>query len=547
MTEFMDQETREHLAWDYAWNLFQPLSELGRIWQSQVRPFRPSEKEKWQEDCRCITNLQTALQDVEWAERLQKTVAAFRTIEPIFQQVDAGVVLQTGDLFKWKQWMWNGKLLDELVHIRFPWWPDVEWDTVIRILNSEADMTPKFSLDDSYDPVLQELRGRKRRLQNEIDRIRKEQQDELKSRYGRMPNREREYIWSRDDREMIERSQADQDLMLQGETSWDVIFRVQDRAETISLLDEFQRAAEQEADREKELLAKLTRLLAVHIDTFRKCEAAWGRLDWLLTRILTADRLGWKAPVWTEDRWEAVNACHPVLSAALKQKGSQITPISFRLQRGISVLTGPNMGGKTVALRTAGLLQALAQYGMPVPAETFYFQPVDRIRFVGGDPQSMENGLSTFGGEIVRLSTILKAEGTVFLLLDEVGRATNPLEGEALAVGLTRYLQRSDWIVLFATHYAGVAEVAAQEGLLRWRVAGLADRRIVSADTARIELESLRIAELLGLRTEILSYSRQWLDTNHKHPGRKGDFDEQAEPGTGKNCSSATIRSGDCR
>jgi DNA mismatch repair ATPase MutS len=218
------------------------------------------------------------------------------------------------------------------------------------------------------------------------------------------------------------------------------------------------------------------------------------------------------------------------VSDILEQKGQSFTPVSFRLNQGISLLTGPNMGGKTVALSTAGLLQSLAQYSMPVPAQTFRFRPVERIRFVGGDLQSVEDGLSTFGGEVVRLAEVLKEmqdSGTTLLLLDEVGRATNPMEGEALAVGLARYLHETNAMVLFATHYAGVAETAKEEGWMRWKVAGLGDRRIVPADSVQSELESLQIAERLGLPREVLSLARHWLHSAECKALREGSSDGQ--------------------
>ncbi|WP_018133034.1 lysine 5,6-aminomutase reactivase ATPase KamC [Effusibacillus pohliae] len=533
MREFLDRETREHLAWDYAWNLFQPMSELGNAYRARLRPYLPAEADRWQADRDDLAQLQTALQDADWADRLQQLLVTLRSIAPLFQQTEAGATLQTGELFKWKQWVWKGRLLDQIVRAttRFRWWPDVDWDAALRILNPQPEWTPTFSLDDAYDPVLRELRLRKRQLQHRIDRARKRQHEELRTRYGRLPNQEREYIWPRDDRQAVERARADEDLLLQGETSWEVIFRVQDRASVLALLQELEQVAEMEEDREQALLETLTRQLALFIDRFRGCEAAWGRLDWLVSCILTAQRLGWSFPIWSEGRWEMKNGFHPLLADTLRQKGRQVTPVSFSLAEGVTVLTGPNMGGKTVALRTAGLLQALAQHGMPVPAEAFWFQPVDRVRFVGGDPQSMENGLSTFGGEISRLADILGPLGRptvvqrpdrVLLLLDEVGRATNPMEGEALAVGLTRFLHGSEWIVLFATHYAGVAEVAAAEGMLRWRVAGLSDHRIVPADSASVQWESLSIAETMGLPPEIIARSREWLSAIEADCNRRG-------------------------
>src|SRR3569833_3096567 len=128
------------------------------------------------------------------------------------------------------------------------------------------------------------------------------------------------------------------------------------------------------------------------------------------------------------------------------------------------------MGGKTVVLKTFGLLQALAQFGMPVPAARFAFHPVERIGLSGGDEQSMDSGLSSFGAEVQRLAELLHGGTRALLLLDEVARTTNPEEGEALAIGLAGYLLHSGHAALMASHFPGVTGVPGIQG---FRVAGL--------------------------------------------------------------------------
>lgn len=547
--DLMDRETEEQIGWNDVWDLFQPASSPGKRYKAQLQPFRPADPSRWQEDRQDLQLMRKILRVPAHADRLTQAIRLAESIEPLLRKVLADAVLQPAELFKWKQWMWKGRLLtkeiEKLRHNKvnhdhptehgnpsnsantllvenshkakhpsdwddwFVWWPVVDWEEVMRLLNPQPDWSTAFSVDEGYDPVLKQIRFDKRQRQQEIDRLRKEQTDRLRLRYGKLPNRERELIWAREETGLIELADADSELTLVGETSWEKIFRVQDAGPAVSLLEELDRLSVLESERERAVLARISSQLTGYVDLFRACETAWGRLDWLITRILTAERRNWSFPVWTEGIWKITDGYHPMLAVTLEQRGRMPTPVSFALTEGVSLLTGPNMGGKTVSLRTAGLLQAMAQYGLPVPAVTFEFVPVDQIRFVGGDLQSLQDGLSTFGGEIRRLASILQMTSSkLLLLLDEVGRGTNPLEGEALAIGVTRFLQQTSWLVWFATHYPRVSEM---EGIIRWQVAGLTDHRIIPTDSAAERFESLRIAKDLGLPQPIVEYAGQWM------------------------------------
>lgn len=553
--DWMDHETQQQIGWMEVWNLFQCASAPGERHREQLRPFRPSEEACWREDQNDLRLMQGCLEDHNFADRLIQAIHKIPTIEPLIAKLEAGQILQHADLFKWKQWMQRGSLLTEIVEeIRqsicakaiadswLSWWMPPDWEPLKKILNPQSAWTDTFSLDDAYDGELQQIRRRKRRLQQQIDGLRKEQIERLRIRYGKLPNRDRQYIWQREARKMIDSARTDPELELLGETSWEVLFAIRDTGTAQSLQQNLDMLEMKEAEREQMVLASISRQLSEHAASFRDCETAWGRLDWLLARIAAAKRRKWTFPIWTDDDWQAEEAYHPLLAEALRKQGRQATPVSFSLPEGVSVLTGPNMGGKTVSLRTAGLLQALAQYGMPVPAVRFRFVPVDQIRFVGGDLQSMQDGMSTFGAEVARLSELLQGMETggqsrklepsskfepsrklghsrKLLLLDEVGRGTNPREGEALAAGLIRFLQQSKWRVWFATHYP---EVSAISGIMRWQVAGLADHRIIPSDGQDSSSESLTIAKQMGLPQEIVEFAEQWLTDRETRTSRKG-------------------------
>ena len=193
------------------------------------------------------------------------------------------------------------------------------------------------------------------------------------------------------------------------------------------------------------------------------------------------------------------------------------------------MLTGPNMGGKTVALLLAGALQYLAQLGYPVPASRTEFAWVDRVDFIGGELGSVVEGLSSFGGEMEALAEVLSAPGRALLLLDEIGRGTNPVEGQALASALVDWLTEREHLALLATHYPAVGREC---GVSRYRVVGLGgvddealtaavrrdgwraslgrfmDYRIVADETGSPPRDAIRVASLFGLPANLLARAR---------------------------------------
>src|SRR6202041_1895373 len=130
-------------------------------------------------------------------------------------------------------------------------------------------------------------------------------------------------------------------------------------------------------------------------------------------------------------------ARHPLLERNLKQKNAKVVPITIELEGDHRqlVITGPNTGGKTVSLKTLGLLALMAKSGIPVPAERAEMPVFDAVLADIGDYQSIEQNLSTFSAHVTNINFISHpATSRSLVLLDELGSATDPEEGAALAV-----------------------------------------------------------------------------------------------------------------
>ena len=168
-----------------------------------------------------------------------------------------------------------------------------------------------------------------------------------------------------------------------------------------------------------------------------------------------------------ESRLELIEARHPLLAENLRESGGSVVPVSFSLDETHTaiVISGANAGGKTVVLKTAGLLSLMALSGFPVPARVarvpFYRSVLADI----GDHQSLAANLSTFTSHVANISNMIElCTSPALVLLDEVGTGTDPEEGSALGVAVVDHFRRSCGAhVMATTHYSGLKMYAANE------------------------------------------------------------------------------------
>ncbi len=207
-----------------------------------------------------------------------------------------------------------------------------------------------------------------------------------------------------------------------------------------------------EAEEIARILDELSAFVAANAIVLRETLGALARFDlWAAKASLAADMDATRAE--TADRPEVVllSARHPGLSG-------RVVPIDIRLGEGYTalVVTGPNTGGKTVTLRTLGLLSLMHQAGLHVPAAPGSRLPIWRDVFADiGDEQSIAQSLSTFSGHLRSIIRIVESAGPgTLVLLDELGAGTDPTEGSALAQALLDHFIRAGALVAATTHYA---------------------------------------------------------------------------------------------
>jgi DNA mismatch repair protein MutS2 len=269
-------------------------------------------------------------------------------------------------------------------------------------------------------------------------------------------------------------------------------------------------------------------------------------IDRLAAGAAFARRFGCTRPRLAEAAVDLRAARHPELLLA----GRPVTPIDLRLSDGkrALIISGPNTGGKTVALKTLGLLTLLAQAGVLIPVEEGSVAPAVAAVFADlADDQSIERNLSTFSSHVVNIGNIFRSLGApALVLLDEPGGGTDPEEGAALAVGMLDRLIAGGCLVAAATHYAPVklyalndprielaaADVDPQTFEPRYRLRygslgeslGLAmARRLALPDDVLAEAEARRgaAARELGAAIERLESSRRRLEDEQRAIGEE--------------------------
>jgi len=212
---------------------------------------------------------------------------------------------------------------------------------------------------------------------------------------------------------------------------------------------EAQAAVDEEVGR---ILDELSSLVGANATLLRETLDALARFDlWAAKARLAAEMDAVRAETTDRFELELLSARHPGLSG-------RVVPIDVRLGGEFTalVVTGPNTGGKTVTLRTVGLLSLMHQAGLHVPAAPGSRLPIFRDVFADiGDEQSIAQSLSTFSGHLRRIIAIVEAAGPgTLVLLDELGAGTDPTEGSALAQALLDHFIRAGALVAATTHYA---------------------------------------------------------------------------------------------
>jgi DNA mismatch repair protein MutS2 len=380
----------------------------------------------------------------------------------------------------------------------------------------ERKIMPDGTLGDDASPELNRIRREQERQQRAIE-------ESLRSALRRLSGEgstQEDVITIRGDRFVIPvRSELKRRVsgVIHGASSSGQTVYVEP-LETIEQNNELVRLIEEEQAEIHRIFVALTRQVGGYAHALVEGARALAVVDTLLARARFARDYDCVGPTFGPDRLYLDRARHPLLERHLRATGGRVVPLTLELTSEARqlIISGPNTGGKTVTLKTAALLAMMAQAGLPIPAVAAVFPVFTAFLADIGDAQSIEAELSTFSAHIVNLNRLSQLAGPESLvLLDELGSATDPEEGSALAVAVAaHFLERHAW-TLISTHHTSLKVYAANTPGVLNAAAGVDEVTLVPNYQLRLGVPGasagILTAERLGLNHHIIAGARERL------------------------------------
>ncbi len=413
----MRTDIAEAIGFTYIKNKLECMSPYGEMLIKELKPYQ--DKPALIDELSNISRAIKALSDQDAVSRLFRLLMPLKDIRRSVQHIGEGA-LDEVELFEIKRFLLQlreiipayEKTKCVFLGVAFP-----ELSKALDLLCIDGNCTAGFYISDKYSEALRDIRNKKREIELKIRSANSSDIDNLK----------------------IERLIT----------------------------------VDAESREEAKIRRELSEALLPYKGDIEASIDMLGRVDLVFAKARLADKYNASCPQITDDMCvEFKQMINPYIADALQKSGMAFTPVSIFAGSGSCVITGANMGGKSVALKTLALNTYCALCGMFVFAEQGVVPMLECISLICEDSEDTEGGLSSFGGEMLRLSDELKnADSRAMLLFDELARGTNPQEGARIMRALVKYLNNKKAICVLTTHYDGVSRLAKR----RYRVIGLKD------------------------------------------------------------------------
>src|SRR5713101_5193488 len=429
----------------------------------------------------------------------------------------------------------------------------VEWKAIAALSSGIADFTsflrsflnkilPDGALDDRASPELS-------RIRRDTEKQKRQIQESLRGYLRKLAEGgtvQDELITIRGERFVIpvkvEQKRRVQGVVHGASSSGQTVFV--EPLETIEQNNELVRLLDEEQAEIHRILLEMTRLIGENADAILTAADVLAELELQFAKArfaedyncvavsLSADEGLWsdgrpRPSTASEARLLLHRARHPLLERNLKLKNAKIVPVTIELEGDHRqfVITGPNTGGKTVTLKTLGLLSLMAQSGIPVPADRADMPVFDAVLADIGDYQSLEQNLSTFSAHVTNIDFISRtATANSLVLLDELGSATDPEEGAALAVAIAEHFRNVGCMIVISTHHISVkVDAANTTGVINASV-GFDEATLQPTYELKIGIPGasagINIAQRLGLNPAIIASARSRLGSQTQDVAR---------------------------
>lgn len=533
----LDRETADALQISYYLKQITPYTPLGEKWKHQIKPYTFLQLKEWEID------LQDQQELIHFFTK--SSTDLFVSLCELIDDLDPYLLEISQNATSSMTWFHLKRFL--LAWLR--WGESVGWESIprfmkinqeeqtrlvflLKLLQKSGSFTTTFEISQLGDETWLQLNRTKNKLTKEIQHLRRQRQQEISKELQRHPNFQGEWVVSRH-QDIAYRFSDHSELRLIRESIYELVYELAPNEQEHELQNQLMIQKEQLSIQEQLLFERITVQFGKHVPFLRSLVQRWARLDFLWAKCRAAKSWDGVKPIYQADEIQLTDGVLPLEQERWNQKGHQMTPITLGMKQGCTLIIGPNMGGKTTALRVVGLCSVLAQYGLYVPAREFRFPFFSWIRTWIGDHQNPDQGLSSFGAEMNRLAEWINREDQGLILLDEIGRGTNPIEGSAISYAITSYLQERQAWALHVTHFSEALRI---EGIRGYRIRGFTeipkldevlerqkrteswvrllqgamDYHLVPLDCQdAVDQQAIAIAEICGLPTRVIEQARE--------------------------------------
>ena len=533
----MNSKTRQSLDFDRVLSDLLPSSPFGIKSKSDMKAYYSADAEKLAHELNKVLEMKELI--INQHEIIREIKSYLKQIKDIHRSIERcinGGVLNQVELFELKSLVFIMHGLNTY-QSRLRWHIEKKYKInelpkVLALLDPQGSGVRAFYIYDEYSDKLRAIRLAKASSELRLEQLKKQAIEQIENETGLKLKVTGEYTANKNHHELLSKLASCQGLLQSGETLVNVTYKIKSNDEMAECRKEIADLRGAELLEEAKVLEQISKSLAKHGDEILRNINAIGEQDLLIAKgELALRHHGIKPEIATDGKCSIINGINPVVAKGLHKKGKNYTPVSADLSKGVTLITGANMGGKTVSLKMLGLLVCMAQHGLLVPAEYMSFQLFDFIYISCGDEQSVDMGLSTFGGEMKNITEVIaQSNKRGLVLLDELARGTNPKEGYAISYALIDYLMKSPSISVITTHLEGLERAGIKhlqvKGLRSVDFGFITDCADISEymDFSLIEVkgemgipeDAIKISRMMGMPEEIIARAEQVMREKYK-------------------------------
>ncbi|MGM9973255.1 MAG: hypothetical protein ACI33K_04335 [Clostridiaceae bacterium] len=412
LMKYLSPQSLDYIGYSYIYDEFSPITPYGIKEKSSLRLYHIGQEKELSEALKIVYSLKSLMEENSKSfTPIELCLMELKDITLVLRKLKEGICLDEIEFFELKNQLialvklkalWDKSFLKDII---FPL-AFTDLSEPLKLLDPDSLSLPTFFVYDSYSEALKAIRERKKALEKRL--------------------------LAETDLEALEELKAMRGLVVSAELEEELRIR-------------------------EELTSKLQTSALDILNNIKLLT----KVDLYLAKARLAMLANSTLPIINEGGAPSLkDAINPFIERQLSKRGLSFTPITIDLAEGSAVITGANMGGKTVAIKTLALNILLVHLGFLPFCEAIELPLLDYIYLNSQESQDTSKSLSSFTGEILSLKDALDhaRDCKGLILLDEFARGTNPQEGSLLCSSLTKYLKDNKIISVIATHYNGVAE-----------------------------------------------------------------------------------------